>query len=185
MNLNPDPNPQSGAAPHLPPRDYYRDPRLKSPVVAGLLSLMPGIGQAYLGFNRLAFIHGLTAASCITLMSSNKLGELEPLVGVFMVFFWLYNMVDAHRRALLINEAVLRMEPSKLPDGLGRLSFGGRLGFGLALVAFGTMSLLYLRFGVSFAWFATWWPVAFVVLGIYLVMKAIKDHKPEADAARN
>lgn len=178
MTFNPDPKPQAEAAPHLQPQGYYRDPRLKSPVVAGLLSLMPGLGQAYLGFNRLAFIHGFTAASCIALMSSNRLGMIEPFVGIFMTFFWLYNMVDAHRRALLLNEAVLRMEQPELPDGLGELPFGARIGFGLAFLVFGTMSLLSLRFGVSFAWLATWWPVAFVLLGLYLVVKAIKDHQP-------
>lgn len=177
MNLNPDSKPQPEAL-SLPPQGYYRDPRLKSPLLAGALSLMPGLGQAYLGFTRLAFVHGFAAASFIALMSTNRLGAMEPFVGVLMTFFWLYNLVDAHRRALLINEAVLRMDHPELPEDFGQLSFGARLGFGIGLLVFGTMSLMSLRFGVSFAWLATWWPVAFLALGLYLVVKAFKDRKP-------
>ncbi|HTL97844.1 MAG TPA: hypothetical protein VL181_03465 [Holophagaceae bacterium] len=180
MNPNPNPQPEPQDASYLRPRDYYRDPRLKSPILAGLLSLMPGLGQAYLGFTRLAFIHGLSAAAFIALMSSNRLGGLEPFVGVLMTFFWLYNLVDAHRRALLVNDLVLRTEQPELPDGLGQLSSAARIGFGLAFLAFGTMSLLSTRFGVSFEWLLKWWPAAFILLGLWLMVKALRDRAPRA-----
>src|SRR5689334_17791091 len=120
--MNPAQDPQSNPTatpqpmPFIPPAraEYYRDPRYKSPLLTGFLSLMPGVGQVFLGYTRLGFIHGVTAAILICLMSSNQLGRLEPLVGVFMVFFWLYNLVDAYRRAVLLNEALARLETPQL-----------------------------------------------------------------------
>lgn len=178
--MNPTPQPESPDAPYLRPRDYYRDPRLKSPVVAGLLSLMPGLGHAYLGFTRIAFTHAAAAAFLVAILASNRLGAAEPFFGLFLVFIWLYGLVDAHRRAILINEAVLKMETPELPDGFGQFSFGARLGFGLLFLVVGTLSLLSLRFGISFAWMLDWWPVAFLAAGLWLVLKALKDRAAQA-----
>ncbi len=173
-----DPHTAPQPMPFAPPAgrpDYYRDPRLKSPITATVLSLMPGLGQVYLGYTQLGFIHAGAAATFIALMSSNRLGPLEPFVGVSMAFFFLYNLVDAHRRAVLVNEAISRMETAPLPDGFGTVSFGGRLAFGVALILVGMLSLLNLRFGFSLAWLAEWWPVGLVLLGFYLVGRAVKD----------
>ena len=174
-------------APYLPSPgarpDYYRDPRYKSPLVATVLSLMPGVGQVYLGYTQLGFIHGTTAAALVCLMSSNQLGQLEPMVGIFMAFFWLYNLVDAHRRAVLLNEASARLERPRLPDGLEAMSAGGRLAAGGLLIAAGTLSLLHLRFGVSMAWIGRWWPAGLVLLGLYLVIRALRDRAAQTNAA--
>ncbi len=159
---------------------YYRDTRYKSPVAAAALSLMPGLGQVYLGYTRLGFAHGLAAAGFICLMSSNALGRLEPFVGVSMVFFYLYNLVDAHRRAVLLNEAVTKLEMPQLPDGFGAMSFGARLVLGLGLIVIGLMSLLSIQFGVSWVWLEKWWPLGFLAVGIYLVGRAIKDRAAQA-----
>lgn len=174
-----DPHGAPQAAPFLPPTaaqpNYYRDPRLKSPIVATVLSLMPGLGQVYLGYTQLGFIHALAMASFIALMSANILGRMEPVVGVTMTFFFLYNLVDAHRRAVLINESHARLEALPLPDGFGAVSFGGRLAVGVLLIVGGVLSLLHLRFGLSMAWLADWWPLGLVGFGLYLVARTIKD----------
>jgi len=170
------------APPYAPSRPgYYRDPRLKSPVLAGVLSLMPGLGQVYLGYTQLGFLHAGAAATMICLLSSNGLGRLEPLVGVFMAFFWLYNVVDAHRRAILINECVTRLETPELPRGLQSFSFQGRLMGGLILIAVGVMALLEKRFGVSMEWIYTWWPAGLVLLGLYLLVRAVKDRATQGE----
>lgn len=172
----------------LPPGarpDYLRDPRYKSPFVAALLSGMPGLGQVFLGYTRLGFIHAGTVAVLICLMSSNRLGVLEPAVGIFMAFFWLYNMVDAYRRALLLNEAISRLETPELPDGFGAVSFGGRLAMGIGLIIVGLLTLLNLKFNISLVWLDQWWPAGLVLLGIYLVTRAIKDRTAQADSAQN
>lgn len=167
------------AAPYLLPPgarpDYYRDPRAKSPVLTTVLSLMPGLGQVYLGYTQLGFIHAAVFASLIALLSSNQLGRLEPFVGISMAFFFLYNLVDAHRRALLLNESLAQLEKPTLPDGFGTVSLGGRLALGVGLILVGLLTLLNLRFGLSLVWLERWWPAGLVLLGIYLVARALKD----------
>ena len=185
-HLDVEPAQSQKPAPYLVPPgarpDFYRDPRYKSPVMAGLLSLMPGLGQVFLGYTRLGFYHAAAAASLICLMSSNRLGVLEPGVGIFLAFFWLYNLVDAYRRALLLNEAISRMETPEVPDGFGAVSFGGRLAVGVLLILVGLLALLNLRFNLSLAWLEQWWPAGLVALGIYLVGRAIKDRTAQAEA---
>lgn len=140
---------------------------------------MPGLGQVFLGYTRLGFLHGAAAAAMVGLMSSNRLGILEPVVGVFMAFFWLYNLVDAHRRALLLNEAITRLESPAVPDDLKALSFHGTLAVGVLLIVAGVLSLLSLRFGVSMAWLANWWPVGVVLFGLYLIVRAVQDRRAQ------
>lgn len=180
-----DPHAAQQPIPFAPPAgrpDYYRDPRLKSPITATVLSLMPGLGHVYLGYTQVGFIHAAAMATFIALMSTNQLGRLEPFVGVSMSFFYLYNLVDAHRRAVLINESISRMEAAPLPDGFGAVSFGGRLALGVGLILVGILSLLNLRFGFSMAWLADWWPVGLVILGLYLVNRALKDRAAQQEA---
>ena len=86
-------------------------PRLhrKSPFLAGLLSLMPGIGQIYVGYYALGFIHIAVFVTTIFLlvrMSINPFSALSPALGVFLGFFVVYNIVDATRRAVLYNLAL-------------------------------------------------------------------------------
>jgi hypothetical protein len=177
--------PTSDPSPYAPSSrpGYYRDPRLKSPVMAALLSLMPGLGQTYLGYTQLGFIHAAAVASMIALLSTNRLQGLEPLVGIFMAFFWMYNVVDAHRRAILVNEAIARIEPSQMPEGLQVFTAQGRLLLGLILVVVGTLALLEQRFGVSMEWVYQWWPAGLVLLGVYLLVKAIRDRQAQAPNA--
>lgn len=173
--MNPTTEPFPDESPLRAARDFYRDPRLKSPIVATVLSLMPGLGQVYLGYTRLGFIHGFTLAALIALLSSNHLGGLEPLFGVSLAFFYLYNLVDAHRRAVLLNEAVLRLEVPELPDGFGAVSTGARILMGLALIVVGMGALLSLEFGISFAWLERWWPAGLVAAGLILVWQALRE----------
>lgn len=181
LEANPEARPEASPKPApylLPPGgrpDYYRDPRAKSPVLAAVLSLMPGLGQVYLGYTQLGFIHAAIWAAFVALMSSNQLGRLEPFVGISMAFFFLYNLVDAHRRGLLLNERLAQLEAPELPDGFGTVSLGGRLALGVGLIFVGLLALLNLRFGVSLAWLEHWWPAGLVALGLYLVVRAFKD----------
>ena len=152
------------------------DPRLKSPVVATLLSAMPGLGQVYLGYYQQGFINALTVATLITVLNAN-VGTLEPLLGIFLAFFWLYNLVDAGRKASLLNQAVHRLEVPELPEGFGSLNFKGQVFGGLALVAVGSLAFAHLRFGLSLDWVRNWWPMLLVAGGIYLVWQAASERK--------
>ncbi len=149
------------------------DSRQKSPVLAGVLSLMPGLGQVYVGYYPQGFIHILVVGSLIALLDRG-VGRLEPLCGIFLAFFWLYNIVDAWRRATLYNLALAGLGPQELPEAVRVPETRGSLIGGGILIVFGAVLLAHTRFGMSLIWVETWWPMAFILVGTYLVYKAIK-----------
>lgn len=155
-------------------RPYYpEDPRLRSTALATVLSLMPGLGQVYLGYVQQGFLNIMVVASLIALLASDA-GALTPLLALFLAFFWLYNMIDANRRAILLNQRLLGLAPGELPEDITP-SLRGSIFGGLALILGGLVALAHVRFGLSLAWVQHWWPMAIIGLGIYLVWKAVKS----------
>ena len=168
---------------------YQEDPRAKSPALAMVLSLMPGLGQVYLGFYQQGFVNILVVASIITALARGIPGYLEPLLGVFLAFFWLYNLVDAGRRASFYNQALAGLGPLEMPGGLNLYESSGSIAGGAALIAVGLLFFAHTRFGMSLEWLEQWWPVALILMGAYLLYRAYREHKnktqvpPEAGTA--
>lgn len=195
----PAPVPPASAAPPPPPVGQAVPasmpgamPRLqrKSPFLAGLLSLMPGIGQIYVGYYAIGFIHIAVFVTTIFLlvrMSVNPFSALTPALGVFLGFFVVYNIVDACRRAVLYNLALDGVQGIKLPDmnaSLPKLQLQGSVPGGAALIALGVVLLSNTLLGFSLDWLARWWPLALVGLGAWLVAKAREERRaaePPAD----
>ena len=90
----------------------------KSPVLAGLLSLLPGGGQIYVGYYKLGFIHNFVFGATVAFLAANEdtLDALAPALGIFLAFFMVYNVVDASRRATFYNLALDGVEGIALPD---------------------------------------------------------------------
>jgi len=150
----------------------------KSPVIACLLSLMPGIGQIYIGYYRLGFIHNIVFITSILLLASDLPDPMYPPLGIFLAFFVIYNIVDAGRRAIFYNLAVDGVEGIELPDmNIAVPSFGGSFAGGLALMVIGAILLSNTRFGVSLDWLEEWWPAAPILLGAYLFVKALQERR--------
>ncbi len=193
-HVPPPPPPPASAAPYPPPAGQPVPagmqgamPRLqrKSPFLAGLLSLMPGIGQIYVGYYALGFIHIAVFAMTIALLASgpyqfaspfSPIRLFYPALSIFLGFFVIYNIVDAVQRATLYNLAIDGVQGIKLPDMNAsmpkiRVSEGG----GVALIAFGLLLLSNTLFGLPLYWLASWWPMGLVVLGVYLVVKARQE----------
>lgn len=161
------------------------DPRHKSPIMASILSVMPGLGQTYVGYYQRGFIHALVVASLIAILASDVLRDLTPLAAIFLAFFWLYNIVDAGRRAALFNQALVEGEsfnPVALPDdALAPGPYGSLIG-GTVLVLVGFVMLLHTRFDMRLDWIEDWWPVAPMVLGAYLIFLALQDRRKLTEA---
>lgn len=159
-------------------RAYREDSRHKSPALATFLSLMPGLGQIYVGYYLQGFINVLVIGSLIT-MIQHGMGVFEPMCGFFLAFFWLYNLVDAYRRALGYNLALEGLgpmefpEPAHLPAGQGSL-LGGSL-----LILLGVLLLSNTLLDFSLRWVEEWWPAALVGLGGWLIYKSISDKRSE------
>lgn len=187
MSSTQDPNP--GAEPYtLPPQAppvqpmpvpqivVERDPRLRSVPLALFLSLMPGLGQVYVGYYKAGFIHILTVASTITLLSNDAAREISPLLGLFLAFFWLYNIVDAGRRAFAYNLALASTEQAEItmPEGFS-FPAGGTMLAGLIVTVVGSLILLENVLGISMAWVEKWWAVIPVIFGLYLLFRGMKE----------
>ena len=166
-------DPRAGASPSW---SNAMDPRRKSVALASFLSMLPGLGQVYLGYYQLGFIHILIAASVITLLSAGA-GPLTPLLGVSLAFFWLYNIVDAGRRAALYNAALARQAGSEMPEIELPVSRGSRVG-GIFLVTIGVLFLMYTRFDFDMYWVEDWWPLGLIILGGWLF---IRDRSNKTD----
>ncbi|NWG14577.1 MAG: hypothetical protein HXY20_13705 [Acidobacteria bacterium] len=150
----------------------HAEGRTKSPVLAALMSLMPGLGQCYVGYYQQGFIYILVVASVITVLNQN-INALEPLFKLFLAFFWLFNIVDAARRAMFYNEALAGLRPMELPEQIQFPSRHGTLAGGIVLILLGGLLFAHTRFGMPLEWVERWWPVAFILAGLYLIYRSV------------
>jgi len=160
-----------------PPQPRLRDTRSKSPALAAVLSMMPGLGQVYVGYYQRGFVHAAVVATLVTILASGTLDRLNPLFALFMSFFWLYNIIDAARRASLYNDALAGNPSIELPQDFKMPGLQGSIFGGAALIVGGFILLLHTRFGVSLEWVEQWWPVAPMMFGAYLLARAIQDRR--------
>ena len=174
------PEPTATGQPYAPqaPR---QDSRTKSPALAGFLSCMPGLGQVYVGYYVRGFVHAITVGTLITLLATGELDDLIPLAAVFLSFFWLHNVIDAVRRASLFNLYLSGDHEIELPDDFSMPKFGGSIFGGLILIVAGFILLLNTRWNVSLAWLDEWWPLAPILLGLYLFGKAVQERLAGAE----
>lgn len=164
-------NPQVGPAPPQPvmgPAIVNR----KSPALATVLSSLPGLGQIYVGYYQQGFINIMIAASIIAILSSTGGNGLEPFFGVFLAFFWLFNMIDANRRAMHFNRVAAGLGGEEIPDGFSIPGTGGSLAGGALLIVVGLLLFLNSKFDMSMEWLEEWWPLALVAGGVWLMVKA-------------
>ena len=165
------------AAPIPPPQVRLRDTRSKSPALAAVLSMMPGLGQVYVGYYQRGFVHAVVIAGLVTILASGAVERLTPLFALFMAFFWLYNIIDAARRASLYNDALAGNPSIELPQDFKSPGFRGSIVGGATLIVAGFILLLHTRFGISLDWVEQWWPVAPMIFGAYLLGRAIQERR--------
>lgn len=160
-----------------PPMGQLRDPRTKSPTLAAVLSLMPGLGQVYVGYYPRGFVHTVVVAGLISILAASHGDAYVPLLSIFMVFFWLYNVIDAARLASLYNQALAGGREPDLPEGFKLPGMGGSILGGAVLIVAGFVLLLHTRWGVRLDWVEEWWPVFPMLFGAYLLGKAILERQ--------
>ena len=172
--------PAAGGAPAQ--RPYRGHPR--SPGLACVLSLMPGLGQVYVGYAARGFLHIVVAGALIAFLSTEAVPALIPLAGLFLAFFWLYSIVDAGRRAAWYNHLLAGGEAIDMPKDIAGPGLRGSIAGGVLLIVLGVVLLLNTHFGISLEWLREWWPVAPIAFGVYLVVRALRERRATAEGPR-
>ena len=150
-------------------------------MASDVAALVERCRQIYVGYYKLGFIHNVVFASTIMLLTTRLPDPMYPLLGIFLAFFFIYNIVDAGRRAIYYNLALDGVEGIEMPSmNLSVPSFGGSFAGGLVLVGVGVVLLSNTLLGVSLDWIEELWPIA---LGVYLIVKAVQDRTSGAPAA--
>ena len=142
-----------------------------------VLSSMPGLGQIYVGFYQQGFLNVIVVASIIAILNFNVPEYMEALLGFFLAFYWLYNIVDAGRRAALYNQALTGMTDTPIPAEFKPLTEKGSMVGGAALVLLGLFFLAHTRFGMPLEWLEQWWPGALVLAGLFLIYQNYSNGK--------
>jgi hypothetical protein len=178
-------NPQEpGRSPFVPPqyvpvgfqqKDYLQqDPRHKSPVLATVMSLIPGLGQIYVGYYQQGFVNIAVIAGLITLLATHRISDdIKPFLAIFMVFYWFFNLVDAYRKSIFYNQVLAGLGALEMPEGEQLPGARGSLFAGLVMILAGAIALSYTVFGIPMEWIERWWPLALILLGAFLLYQSI------------
>ena len=120
-------------------------------------------------------LFAVAAGTIATLSAWGLPGPFYPLLGIFLAFFWLYNIIDAGRRAAYYNQALDGVAGVEMPAEMGLPSPGGSLAGGVALIIVGFVLLSNTVLGFSLRWLEEWWPAAPILFGIYLVYRGVQE----------
>lgn len=159
------------------------DPRRKHPLLAIVLSAMPGLGQIYVGYYRQGITVAAIAGALLTVAVQTRLFGLiafEPLLVMATWFTWLYGCVDAGRKASLYNQALSGLRPMDLPENQRTPEWHGSVVGGACLAGFGIVLFLHTMFDVPMEWIARWWPLALVLVGVWLVYASVRSRPTDA-----
>lgn len=137
----------------------------KSTFLAGFLSMMPGAGQIYVGYYATGFTYILVVAALVSILEAG-LGDAEPFFGLFLAFFWIFNIVDAVRKANLYNLGLTGVDTKVEPQPTDSPLVGG-----VILVILGVLLTLEVTLNVRLDWLENVWPLAILAAGLYLIWK--------------
>jgi len=143
-----------------------------NPTVAGILGAVPlGLGAVYCGQYVKGLAHLAIFVAAIVGLSSDLPWQGYMVLGIFLGFFWVYQILDAVRTA----KAMQAGEPAPDPLGLAQ-TFGTGDKFDTTkvptaaaiLIGLGALFLINTVFDFSLHRF---WPVILIVIGVWLFAK--------------
>ncbi|MDE0295291.1 MAG: DUF5668 domain-containing protein [Bryobacterales bacterium] len=141
--------------------------------MAFVLGLIPGVGAVYNGHYAKAVFHVVVFGGVMTLIGSGVSGELDPLLIMFALMFFIYMPVEASRTA----KALQRGEPVDEFSGLLSLVHAGsRLpAIGIAFIVLGFTFLLQSLGYWRIPSLLPYWPVSLIALGIYMLYRHFSE----------
>jgi len=166
------PAPEPVPAVPFVPQPAVRPVGQKNPILAGVLSLFPGMGHIYNGLYMRGTTFFLVIASLIGITAEGN----HPLFGTAIAFFWLFNVIDAYRQATLINYGYAQdlglLDMPKRP----RAGQGGVLA-GILLSLIGLTAIADRYLAIRLEWIFDLWPFVLVAIGAWLIVSAIRDRQ--------
>jgi Domain of unknown function (DUF5668) len=165
----------AASAPAAPPLPAYAAPLpagYKKPGVAGLLSVLPGVGHLYLGlYQRAAAFFSIWV---LIIAFVDRAPHSGPL-GIFIPFWWFFVLIDAVRQAHAINAT--GAPEANLVTGEKPIKVHGSLAFGIFLILFGVFFLLDRFVTIDLSFLLDWWPAAIILFGAWQVFTYYKGKK--------
>ena len=161
-------DPQSGVTPPpLPTAPPAVQVQLKSPGLAFLLSLLfPGMGQVYNGqpAKALGFFFAFVSAIYAVV-------EINPLpFALFIPFVYLYNIIDAWRTGVLINN---RGTSAALPEE----DIAESPAWGAGLVVLGVVFLFHNLGWLDLSRLSRLWPALLIIVGAAVLYRSMRQGK--------
>ena len=175
---NPPPPPEERYAPP-PPSSARRGPFERTPFLASILSVIPGLGHVYNGLYTRALIFAFVFFGLLAVAVHMEEGPELGFVVPAMVFFWFFNLIDAYRQAVLINYGYT---PDRdLPENLvGSVRGSSGLVLGAVIFLLGLFGLVQHLFpGLDLSVVFDFWYVAFLAFGGWLFYRAFKDRRSQ------
>lgn len=167
-------NPAENPPPPAVPMTVAAQPPLdrKSPLLAGLLSGFPGLGNVYNGLYLRGMIQFMIVGALMTLVEQNGV----PFLVMALIFFWAFSILDAYRQAVLINygyaqDLGLLDQPRRPQAGQGGLIAG------VILTILGLIALIEQYVAVDLDWLYDMWPVLLVGTGVWLIVASIREKR--------
>lgn len=138
----------------------------RSPWIALLLSVFPGVGQLYNGQPAKAFVFFFGWVGCI--WGASEVAGLP--FGLLIPFVYFYNLVDAYRSACCLNDQATGLD-------LSRDLATESPAWGVGLVVLGLV-LLFNNLGwLSLAALRDYWPVLLIVAGGVFLYGSVQRKK--------
>ncbi len=157
------------------PSTAYRPPvnAGPNPTVAGILGAIPlGLGAVYCGQYAKGLAHLGIVVLAIVGLSSDLPWQADTALGIFLGFFWVYQILDAVRTA----RAIQADEPAPDPFGLASTFGTGEKidttkvpAAAAILIGLGVLFLINTVFDFSLHRF---WPIILIVIGVWLFAKS-------------
>ncbi|HEX3822397.1 MAG TPA: DUF5668 domain-containing protein [Candidatus Sulfotelmatobacter sp.] len=151
-----------------------------NPTVAGILGAIPlGLGAVYCGQYAKGLVYLGIFVTCIVGFSADLPWQGYAALGIFLGFFWVYQILDSIRTA----KAIQSGEPAPDPLGLVQMFGGSTPGekpaatetstnipaAAAVLIGLGVLFLINTVFDFSLH---RYWPLILIVLGVWLFAKS-------------
>ena len=134
-----------------------------SPNVSLVLGLIPGVGSICNGDYIKAFLQILIFGSCVSLASSQEVGELGPMFVIISVVFFFYMPLEAYHIA---KKRTLAVRGITIISPFERIQCSELWVGGLA-ISFGTLFLVNQLVPGTLHFVGRGWPLALIGIGIY------------------